>query len=230
MAVHPEALSDPDIKILENIKWWSHGQIDCGARKGNAGTSTAKSSTEIADEEALLTMGGGEMPWEDERMKLAISGNDPLGISIAGESAGVSEMLALIEQWPGAAILSEDFILRTSNMGREVLSAVRVTAAFEFGCWVLGRILVPRQQPALAKTTVTDDRLKSWGFYRSEGGMRHARDADRHSITFLRRCKDPKEGNALRSMAWPHLYGVIIRDNKRIEGPYYQPIRAKKMD
>lgn len=228
-SVHPEALSDPGVKILSNVQWWSHGQIDCGARKGNAGTSTAKSSTEIADDQALLTMDGGETPWDDERMEtIPISGNDPLGISITGESAGVSEMLQLVDGWPGAAVLSEDFILRTANMSRDVLSAVRITAAFEFGCWVLGHTLVPRQQPSLAKTTVTDERLKLWGFYRSEGGMRHARDADRHAITFLRRCKDPKEGPHLRAMAWPHLYGVLQRDGKQVEGPYYQPPRKVK--
>lgn len=232
MAVHPEALVDPEVKILQNIQWWTHGEIDCGTRRGNAGNSTAKSSTEIADDEGIATMNGGIMPWHDEEVGdfdgLAISGADPLGISIAGESAGVSEMLHLVSQWPGAAILNEDFLLRTSNMDRDVLSAVRVTAAFEFGCWVLGRILVPRQQPALAKTTVTNDRLKAWGFYKSEGGMRHARDADRHSITFLRRCKDPKEGRALRELAWPHLYGIIRRDGKEIVGPYYIPPPKKK--
>lgn len=219
MQVHPESLSDPEVKILENVQFWSHGQIDCGAKAGNAGDSPAVSVTEIVKQDAVIMSKADGI---DEYMEV-IAGADPLGISTTGESAGVSEMLAIVDAWPGAASLCEDFILRTSNMARDVLSSVRVTAAFEFGLWMIGRIEAPRQSPSLAKTTVTDDRLKRWGFYRREGGMRHARDADRHAITFLRRCSMGAEGQALREQAWPHIYGTVERNNQTIKGPYWMP-------
>lgn len=228
MQIHPEALSDPAVKILDNIQHWTHGQIDCGATKGNAGDSPAVSSTEIVTGEDGRRINGNKPELADmllgpDSELEPFGGGDPLGISITGECAGASEMLYLVDIWPGAAILVEDFILRTSNMSRDVLSSVRVTAAFEFGLWMMGRNEVPRQQPSLAKTTATDDRLKAWGLYRSEGGMRHARDADRHAITFFRRCSQGASGHLLRELAWPHIYGIIKTKEREIVGPYWQP-------
>jgi hypothetical protein len=209
--------------ILENVQYWEHGQIDCGATKGNAGDSAAKSSTEILTEEAGRLLGGGSTGVDFEG-SFAISGADPLGISTKGESAGASEILQLIDDWPGAAIVIEDFILRKFDQGRDLLSPVRVTEKVDFGLWVLGRDdQTFRQQPSLAKTTVTDERLKSWGFYRRDGGLKHARDGDRHAITFLRRASQSAE---LRAKAWPHLYGVIQTEDGDIIGPYH-PSRSE---
>jgi hypothetical protein len=86
-------------------------------------------------------------------------------------------------------VVCEDFQLRTLSAE---LSPVRVTAML---IWASQRAIAPRktiylQMPALAKSTVTDERLKRWGFW--ERGSAHARDATRHAITFMRRMRsDP---------------------------------------
>jgi hypothetical protein len=165
--VHPESLFDPEVSILENINFWTHGQIDCGSTKGNLGVSSHP------------------------------------GISTSGEAAGVEELVGLVDSWPGAALVIEDFIIRQYNQSRDFLSPVRITAALSQHIWREKRTYFV-QQPSLAKTTVTDDRLRNWNLYARAGGLNHARDADRHVITFLRRCKsDP----LLRIRAFPHLYG-----------------------
>jgi hypothetical protein len=85
-----------------------------------------------------------------------------------------------------------------------LLSAVRLTAALEILVEEAGLgMTMHRQAPATAKTTATDERLKKWGLYNRAGAQRHARDGDRHSITFLRLAKT---SGALRGRAWPHLY------------------------
>lgn len=166
MRVHPESLSDPEVSILNNIQYWTHGQTDCGSTKGNLGK-------------------------EEHR-----------GISTTGEAAGVAELVGLVRHWPEACVVIEDFIVRQYNMSRDFLSPVRITAALSQWLWQQKRGYFV-QQPAYAKTTVTDERLKDWGLYRSEGGLNHARDADRHAITFLRKCK---ADNEFRRKAFPHLY------------------------
>lgn len=222
--VHPEALSDPEVMILDNVQYWEHGETDCGSKSGNAGDSSAKSTVEIIEDEAGQLMGGDSIDEVDfaEQKANAIQGSDVLGISTTGEAAGASELLALVDGWPGAAVVMEDFILRKFDQGRDILSPVRVMEKIEFGLWVLGRDKQAfRQQPSLAKTTATDERLQSWGFYRRDGGLKHARDADRHAITFLRRCSQGKAGRLLREQAWPHLYGVIQTKDGPVYGPYH---------
>lgn len=83
-------------------------------------------------------------------------------------------------------IVCEDFQLRTLSAE---LSPVRLTAMMK---WVAQREITPHktihmQMPALAKSTVTDERLKRWGYW--ERGSTHARDATRHVITFIRRMR-----------------------------------------
>lgn len=165
--VHPEALFDPEVSILQNVNFWTHGQTDCGSTKGNLGKSSHA------------------------------------GISTTGEAAGVAELVGLCRSWPGSAVVIEDFIIRRMDQGRDFLSPVRITAAISQWLWQMDRIYFV-QQPAFAKTTATDARLKAWGIYARSGGMQHARDADRHAITFLRQCKASVE---FRIRAFPHLYG-----------------------
>lgn len=130
------------------------------------------------------------------------------GVSTSGESAGVNELLGLIRSWPGAAVLIEDFVLRQMNQSRDLLSPVRITSVIDHWLWTNGRAEAFKQQPSEAKSTATDQRLKAWGLYSSEGGLQHARDADRHAITFFRKASMPgKAGQELREAAWPHLYG-----------------------
>lgn len=156
MTVHPEALSAADVKVLENIEHWAHGQF-------------------TGDEDKIA-----------------------------------QQMLETIECWPDCVVVVEDYILRHQRKDKDSLSPIRITAKLEFGLkfWPgLGgqrnATKVFKQQPALAKTTCTDARLKEWGMYQREGGEEHARDADRHALTFLRRAKDSER---LRKIAWPDLY------------------------
>jgi hypothetical protein len=141
------------------------------------------------------------------------------------ENQQAKDVLDLIDAWPGCAVVMEGFILRKFSSDDELLSPVRLIAKIEYGLWLLGMTYFP-QQPSEAKSVATDDRLKNWGLYKSEGGMQHARDADRHGITFLRKCKQ-KAG--LRGYAWPHLYGEGAEfgpDLPVAEQPVQQPEAA----
>jgi hypothetical protein len=93
----------------------------------------------------------------------------------------IDEILALVEEWPNARLVTEDFLLRQLNA---VLWPVEINA-------IVLRATRPRywvkQHASLAMSTVTDDRLKAWGFW--VPGKEHARDAIRHAITFLKRRK-----------------------------------------
>jgi hypothetical protein len=125
------------------------------------------------------------------------------GISTDGEFSGVYDLAELIESWPASAVVIEDFTLRQQRKDRDLLSPVRITAALGFRLWLKGRDYHV-QQPADAKTTCSNLRLREWGMYDSVGDLEHARDADRHAILFLRRCK---KSARFRATAFPHLYG-----------------------
>jgi hypothetical protein len=117
------------------------------------------------------------------------------GQFVGNEFVQVDEMVRLAALYPGAALVVEDFVLRQFNMGREVLSPVRLTAGFRYAIsrgisaekseedgpfkyeqeqWRIGRI-VRVQQPALAMTTMTDDRLRRLGYYERTAGQAHKR-------------------------------------------------------
>ncbi|UJQ86153.1 RuvC-like resolvase [Gordonia phage Zany] len=133
---------------------------------------------------------------------------EDLGIAFVNESEaiGVAELVGLLRSWDGAAVVIESFILRQQRKDASLLSPVRITAALSQWLWQQRRLYFV-QQPSMAKTTVTDARLKTWGFYERSGGMQHARDADRHAITFLRRCKGSNPAACkLRHKAWPHIF------------------------
>lgn len=123
------------------------------------------------------------------------------------ESEATYHLSRMIENFPGAAIVTEDFILRSERKEktRELLSPVRINAKLETLLWMQGRRMF-LQQPSLAKTTITDERLKLWGCYTSDGGLVHARDADRHALLFVRRCMG-LQGAGLRTAAWPYIFG-----------------------
>lgn len=108
----------------------------------------------------------------------------------------------------------EDFLLRQFRRDRDLLSPVRVMAKMEYVLWrqradALGGVTsnshpypVRKQQASLAKSTVTDERLKKWNLWVT--GMPHARDALRHGVTFLRRAKTDAR---LARWAWPDIGG-----------------------
>lgn len=136
-------------------------------------------------------------------------------LNLAGENAGISEMLAItMYQWPKSVVVLEDFIPDPNKMdqARHTLSPVRILAGFSFGMSMdnqSGRLSDERifiQNRSLAKTTCTDARLRRWGLYDERGG-RHSRDAIRHAFYFLRTCRGKDEKAALtRHLAWPHLF------------------------
>lgn len=110
------------------------------------------------------------------------------------EAEEVDEMVTLAEAWPGAALLLEDFVPQKLEQSRAFLSPVRINAAFKYEmrrhhgrrCWM--------QMPALAKTTITMDRLRAMETYwKATEGKKDARMAVVHALVFLKRLKaDPK--------------------------------------
>lgn len=143
----------------------------------------------------------GQVDCGSHRGNLASSLHE--GISTEGEFSGAYDLVELIKAWPSAAVVIEDFNLRQMRMDRELLSPVRITAAIGYAMWLAGRDYHV-QQPSDAKNVCSDERLKQWRMYDPNGGLKHARDADRHAILFLRKAKNSKE---FRALAWPHLYG-----------------------
>jgi hypothetical protein len=109
------------------------------------------------------------------------------------EGSQVDQMMELVKAWEDNvdSIGYEDFILRTFSMGRELLSPVRLGARFEDRMYTSDRmnLLAPCQLASLAMSTVTDERLKMWGFWPPLTGKEHARDALKHCLTYLKRVR-----------------------------------------
>ena len=106
------------------------------------------------------------------------------------------EMFELVEQWPTAKIVMEDFVLRKFSSARELLSPVRICERF---CGRMDQAgderPIIKQQPSLAMSTITDARLKKMGLYNATVGKEHGRDATRHNLTWLKRAKKLAEQN-----------------------------------
>ena len=124
-------------------------------------------------------------------------------IDCTDENFGIEALDELIGCWPGAAVVFESFSLRKFSSDDDLLSPVRINATLGYLRWRCA-VRVFYQSSEMALRTATDARLKLWGMYESEGGLVHARDADRHGITFLRRAKTIPR---LRNAAWPYIYG-----------------------
>lgn len=122
------------------------------------------------------------------------------GQFLGSEFDMVDAMAALCRSWPGAAYGTEDFILLQQNTSATLLAPVRLNAALRYE---MGRkVRIHNQNAALAKTTMTDARLKDMGYLDQTIGQPHARDATRHAFTFLRRLKS---NYALRKAVFPAL-------------------------
>jgi hypothetical protein len=87
-------------------------------------------------------------------------------------------------------VLIEDFLLRERSRARNLLSPVRLTSQIvtEFHQSSSIEASLHFQQPADALKTVTDEVLKDHGVYTI--GKRHARDATRHLLLFMRKVCD----------------------------------------
>jgi hypothetical protein len=180
--------------------------------KGNGALRRRERRMDMGEELVLIGLDpGGTTGWallvigQDAMLEPELKILNNIALYSFGEFKGdehkqVDAIEDMLELWPGAAVVREDFILRTQNKSREVLSPVRLGFAIDHLLYSRNRVVFT-QQPSLAKSTATDDRLKSWGLYRP--GSEHARDATRHAITFARRVKDNRV--MLRS-AWPHVF------------------------
>lgn len=142
--VHADAINDPEYRIIDNIEFWSAGQV------------------------------------------------------FGPEASQSREMWELVEAWPDAHIVIEDFVLRKFTSARELLSPVRITARFEERMECMGdKRPIIKQPGALAMSAITDERLKKMGLYNPLVGKEHARDAVRHSLTWLKRAKKLAEQNMI---------------------------------
>ncbi|WNY15169.1 RuvC-like resolvase [Rhodococcus phage MacGully] len=162
MTIDYADLASPKAPVHEGLRYWFHGQVDCGSQSGNAGDS-------------------------------ATANDYDLGISETGEAAGAAICENIVgeviyEAGGPVAVVIEDFIIdpERMNRGRDFLLPVRIQARIEQLLWESRSTTLHVQQPSFAKTTVKDDRLKLWGMWQDGHGARHARDADRHALTFLR--------------------------------------------
>lgn len=137
---------------------------------------------------------GGTTGWAIFQVHPDAMGGDP-GIPVmtnielwtAGQFTGhqddqIDEIVALVNSWPEARLITEDFRLRQINA---VLAPVEINAAIR---WATRPRYWVKQSSALAMSTVTDQRQKDWGFWIP--GQEHARDAVKHAITFLKRKKE----------------------------------------
>jgi hypothetical protein len=94
------------------------------------------------------------------------------------------DLYAIIDHiWP-CAVVFEDFVPRMVNKQRWFLSPVRIANMTAMLMWEDKRSWC-WQQPALAMTTIDDDRLKATGQYIK--ARPHAMDATRHALTLIRR-------------------------------------------
>jgi hypothetical protein len=166
---------------------------------------------EIASSYTVLAIDpGGTTGWSifcfdpkalvDDEVKLLASINFWTCGEVTGdEDDQVDYLETLAAAWPLADVVVEDFILRQYRQDRSLLAPVRVTASFKRALRWTGVQLPgqgqtqPRrfhlQQPNLAKSAVTDTRMRASGFYQATAGKPHARDAVRHALTFARRKK-----------------------------------------
>jgi hypothetical protein len=114
----------------------------------------------------------------------------------------IDKLVDLVDAWPDAEIVCEDFLLRQMSGGRTLLDPVRITEPLKWWlerggrrAWDVeeGEDWKPRelhlQQPSLAMTSMTDERLAEAGVFNLTKGQPHARDAMRHGLTFARRRK-----------------------------------------
>jgi hypothetical protein len=117
----------------------------------------------------------------------------------ASEVLQVRQIAGLLDNFPEAAWIIEDFQLRMFNQDREVLSPARLRLALqteEILHGASGRVPF-LQQPSVI-TAVPDERLKRANLYFR--GMPHATDAARHLAAFFRRCRSDE---SVRSAAYP---------------------------
>lgn len=101
----------------------------------------------------------------------------------------------VVEQW--------DFDPSFQNADQEPYSPLRIGAKLGYARHLgkLGDATLSWSSRVQAKSTATDARLREWGLYTV--GSDHERDATRHAITALRRCRG-RAGRAWARQLWPY--------------------------
>lgn len=128
------------------------------------------------------------------------AGGGDLSMLEAGEVSQVRQIAGLLENYPAAALVIESFALGIMSMDAELLGPERLKFAIttnEILHGSSGRIPF-HQTKSYAGNTATDDRLKRAGLWFP--GMKHANDAARHALTFLR---DARKTESVRAAAFP---------------------------
>lgn len=106
----------------------------------------------------------------------------------------------LIDLWPTAALVFESFQIYPG--GRKVdLTPVELNAILGHHLWIKQRKRY-WQQPSMAKR-MNNERLKLMKVYVRQGGLEHARDADRHVVMMIRRCLENK---GWKERLWPSVF------------------------
>lgn len=124
------------------------------------------------------------------------------GQFVGSERKQVDQMLDLADEWLGAGLVTEDFVPQQFNQARAFLAPVRLNAAFSY-CLGEERHLY-YQMSSLGKTTFSEDRLKRLKrYWHGTEGMKDARSATQHGLTFLKRLKT--QPNLCRQV-FPALY------------------------
>ena len=121
----------------------------------------------------------------------------------ASEIVQIRQIAGLLENYPDAALVIEDFTLRRMSSDRALLSPDRLRLAVTANEALHGSTgRTPfLQQPSYAMSTATDERLKRAGLYFP--GMPHATDAARHALTFLR---DARKSEGVRAQGFPRQF------------------------
>lgn len=149
-----------------------------------------------------------------ERFEAILNGEGPSGADLlyvdAEEVVQIRQMAGLLDNYAEAAIVCEDFTLRSNVTTREVTAPDRLRSAAQSQEILHGEGRVFFLQSASdMKTTAMPllergsdardyNRLKRSGLYFA--GMTHATDAAGHAALFLRRAR---QHEAIRAAAWP---------------------------
>lgn len=129
------------------------------------------------------------------------AGGGDLTILDANEARQVRQIAGLLDNYPKAALVLESFELHQLAGGKALLAPERLNASIRNEEILHGVGRTPfMQQPAYAKTTATDARIKRAGLYYP--GMVHGTDAARHAATFAR---DLRQDPELRRQAFPRI-------------------------
>ena len=165
---------------------WSVGWVDTDELRESGG-----------DLAKLLTVGG--LVWEagednalgpDGRFEGADPYRMPREELYVAERESAARVWEVMDEVGPDLLVIEDFTVyggkaqEVASGGAVPLAPVRVGSALAFAA-ELGVMDVAYQMASLAKTTVTNERLKRWGLWTK--GSAHARDATRHLATYMRR-------------------------------------------